>query len=59
MHFYVFCLFGWLVYLFIYLSPQEAYETLVPRPGIEPWPSAEEAPSLNPWISREVLECIC
>ena len=33
-----------------------AYGILVPRPGIEPKPSAVRSPSPNHWTAREILE---
>ena len=54
--FFFVCLLVW----FGFFWPHRvAYEILVPQPGIEPSPPAAEAQSLNPWISRQVLECIC
>ena len=41
-------------HLFIFWPQHEARGILVPRPGIEPTPSALEAQSLNHWTPREV-----
>ena len=32
-----------------------ACRILVPRPGIEPWPSAVKAPNPEQWVTREFL----
>ena len=43
------------MYVFIYFCLHNAAcEILVPRPGIEPMPSAVEGRSLNHWTTREV-----
>ena len=47
----------YLIYLFFLLHPV-AYRTLVPKPGIEPMPSAVKVLSLNHWTSREVTRLI-
>ena len=45
--------FIYLFYLFIFLPHCVACEILVPRPGIEPGPSAVRVQSLNHWTARK------
>ena len=46
-------------FLFLYFWPcHEARGILVPRPGIQPAPPAQEAHSLNHWAAREVPRLI-
>ena len=47
------------LFLFFFLPHCTACRILVPRPGIEPVPSAVEAWSLNHWTTREVPKGLC
>lgn len=43
------------VFLWVWVH-SVAWQVLVPHPGIEPVPLAEEAQSLNGWTTREVQD---